>query len=412
MTNKKTILACVLVAFIFTSCTLLSKKELENSFVVKVSADEFLLSLSSNSKDEKFLDAVEIANEMQRVSSEDYVTLFGKSFIEVNPNASLATIFSTVDLRNYINFNSTNEEVLGVLQKELDNVINNTIIILKARIDRYGIFHQKVSRIGNSGNILIELPAVENVDRMRRLIEVRGKLEFWETYELSEIYNYFVEVNTSLRDDKKIETAIEMKVDEMDEEFRDFAKEYPLFAFLSPALDGKMRLMQGPVVGYVAIRDTSTVNYILNNKSVKEILPQDLRFCWGYKPLPQDENMMQLLAIKVTTRDGDALLDGLVITDVIQKRDQNDNTTIQLSMNSYGAKIWQRLTAENIGRSIAITLDNYVYSYPTVQSEIKGGLTSITGNFTENEAQDLVNILRTGPLPITVRIVEEKLKKQ
>ncbi len=412
MTTNKAISACVLVAFIFTSCTLLSKKELENSLVVRVSANEFILSLANNSKDEKLLEALNLADEMQGDSSENYITLFGKAFSELSPDANLSEIFSTVDLRSYINFNSSNEEVLAVLQNQLDEVINNMINILRIRIDRYGIRHQNVTRIGNSENILVELPAIENMDRVKRLIETRAKLEFWETYELSEIYSYFDQVNTGLLDDKKIEYAIEMKIDKIDEEFREFAEKNPLFVHLRPAVDANMQLMQGPLVGYVAIQDTSTINYIFNNKSVKEILPQDLRFYWAYKPLSEDEDMLQLLAIKVTTRDGNAPIDGRLITDVKMEYDQNDNITIHLSMNSEGAKIWQRLTRDNIGRSIAITLDNNVYSYTTVQPEIKDGQTSIAGDFTENEAQDLVNILRTGPLPITVSIVDENQKKQ
>lgn len=411
MINKKTISAYALAVLIFTSCTLLSKKELENSFVVKVSADKLLLSLSSNNSDEKFHEALKVAMEMEGNSSETYVTLFGKAYNTINPDASLAKIFSTVYLRDNINFNSTNEEVLGVLQKEVDLGINQTINILKARIDRYGIRHQNVTRIGNSENILIELPAVENINSVRHLIEAQAKLEFWETYLVSEIFSYLEKVNANLADDKKIESAMEMKIDEKDEQSRDFVKNYPLFAFLYPAVDMSGQLIQGPVAGYAAIGDTSTVNYLLNYKSVQEILPKDLRFYWTYKTHPQDETMLSLLAIKVTTRKGDAPLDGRVITDVVQERDQNENTTIHLSMNSEGAKIWQRLTRANIGRSIAITLDDYVYAFPRVQSEIQGGQTSITGQFTEEEAQVLVSILQTGPLPAPVRIIEENLGK-
>ena len=412
MKNKKVILACVILAFIFTTFTFSCKKELENSFVVKISADELLLSLSSNSKDKNFREALKVANEMQRASNEDYITIFGRAFSDADPNASLATIFSTVQLRDRISYNSTNEEVLKVLKHELEDAINNSINILRVRIDRYKIRSQNIQRIGNSENILIELPAVENIDRVKHLIEARAKLGFWETYELSEIYSYMEKVNANLLDDEEFKSAIAMKVDEMDEESRDFVKRYPLFAFLYPAVNSNGQLMQGPVVGYAAIQDTSTVNYILSNKRVKEILPQDLRFYWTYKPLPQDKTMLQLLSIKVTSRDGNAPLNGSVITDVTQKRDQNDNIGINMSMNNEGAKMWKRLTRHNIGRSIAIILDDYVYSFPRVMSEIREGQISITGQFTEDEAQNLVNILRTGPLPLSVKIVEENFKSE
>ncbi len=412
MRNKKAISACVVVAFIFAIFTFSCKKELENSFVVKISADELLLSLSSNSKDKNFREALKVANEMQRVSSEDYITIFGTAFSEVDPNASLAPIFNTYQLRDRISYNSTNEEVLSALKHEIDDEIDHSINILRVRIDRYGIRHQNIQRIGNSENIRIELPAVENIHRVKHLIEARAKLEVWETYEVSEIFSYIEKVNANLPDDEKIESAIEMKVDERDEESRDVFKKYPLFAFLYPAVNTNGQLIQGPVVGYTAIPDTSTVNYILNNKSVKEILPQDLRFYWTYKPYPKDKTMMPLLAIKVTGRDGSAALDGLFITDATWKRNQNDNIEIHLSMNKDGAKIWHRLTANNIGRSIAITLDGYVYSYPRVMSKIKEGQISITGQFTEDEAQNLVNVLRTGPLPLSVKIMEENFKSE
>src|SRR6056297_1155433 len=417
MRNKKAISVWVIVASIFTTCTFSCKKELENSFVVKISADELLLTLSGNSKDKNFREAFKVANEMQRVSNENYITIFSRAFNEVDSNANLATIFSTVHLRNRISYNSTNEEVLSALKHELDDAIDKSINILLSRIDRYGIRHQNIQRIENSENILIELPAVKNIDRVKRLIETRAKLEFWETYKFSELYSYFEDANEVLCEMDIWEIAEELKPAEQyvpDSARAAFAKQYPLFAFLRPALTsdeaGKIYPKQSPVVGYATKKDTATVNYLLNKDQVTKKLPQDLRLYWGFKPISRDENMMPLLAIKVTSRDGSAPLDGLVITDATVKGDQNDNIEINMSMNSEGAKIWQRITANNIGRSIAITLDDYVYSYPRVMSEIKEGQISITGQFTEEEAQNLVNILRSGPLPLPVKIVEENIK--
>ena len=457
MINKKVISTFVIVAFIFTTCTFFIKKEPETSFLVKVSADELLLSLSGNSKDKKFREALEVANEMQLVSNEDYITIFGKAFSEIDPNASLATIFSTAHLRNRISFNSTNEEVLRVLKCEVDYAIDRSINILRTRIDRYGIRHQNIKRVDNSENILIELPAVENIDRVRRLIEAKAKLEFWETYEYSEIYNYFFEANEVLRGVDIWEIAEQLKPEEQDllpagteakqnanqksesafdqskkadlldlitgeltpgddEVFKEFAIENPLFAFLMPAFspdeNGNMYPMKGPVVGYTSMPDTAIVNYLLNKEQVSQILPRDLRLYWDIIPVTYDENMMRLLAIRVTMRDGSAPLDDLVITDARQDYDQYGNPAISMSMNREGTRIWRRLTADNTGRSIAMVFDGYVYSYPRVMSEITEGRSSITGQFTIEEAQDLANLLRTGSLPVSVRIVEENIKRE
>lgn len=444
MINKKTISVCALVVLIFTSCSSLSKKELENSFVVKVSADKLLLSLSNNNKDEKFLEAINVANEKQRVSSKNYITLFGRAFSEVDPDAKLAPIFSTIHLRNRISFNTNNEEVINVLKGELNEAIDKSVITLSSRIHRYGIHEQNIKRIDSSDNILIELPALENIDRVKELIETNAKLEFWETYECSEVLGFISDANEVLSgidisgitellksteqdvppldretiqnmrkaSESDANNTKEEITNEDDKAFNEFEKKYPIFTVLEPAILNDGRAMQGPVVGFVSIQDTAIVNYFFNSDIVKEVLPKDLRLYWAYKPLPQDENIMQLFAIKVTSRDGIAPLDGLVITDVTNKRNQNDNTTILLSMNSEGARIWQRLTRDNIGRSIAITLDDYVYAFHRVQSEIQDGQASIVGQFTEEETQILVSILQTGALPAPVTIIEENLKKE
>jgi len=418
MKNIPSISACIIMVFIFTSCSFLSKKELENSFTVKVCADKFLLSLSSNCKDEKFLEALKVADEMQSVKHENYLTLFGKAFNKVNPNASLAKIFSTVELRNEINLNSSNEEVLGVLQKKLDNEIINTIDILISRINRYGIHNQNIERIGNSDSILIQLPEVENIDRVKYLIETRGKLEFWETYEFSELYNYFDTANAALlgTDIWKITEELNLSVQEKsDSAFEEFVKKYPLDAFLDPALvsdkSDHLYPKKGPVVGYTFKEETPLVDYLLNMDQVKKILPRGLRLYWGFKSSSRDQTMIELFAIKVT-RNGNAPLKGQVITDAIKEPVPNNNIGVHITMNGTGAKIWERLTVDNIGRNIAIVIDDHVYSYPLIKSAINGGEATLTGWFTEWEADNIVNILRSGPLPLSVKIVKEDLNKE
>jgi len=393
--------ACVLVAFIFATFTLSCKKKLENKFLVRVSVEELFLSLSNNSKDEKFLEALSVANDMQRARSESYVTLFGKAFNKVDSKARLAKIFSTIDLRNKINFSSTNEEVLEVLQEQMDQVINKTINILKTRIDHYGIRHQNIQRVDNSENILIELPEVENIESIKKLIETTAKLEFWETYENPEVYQYLNEAN------KKIREAREKIVEDTAQQM---AKEYPLFNILKPMANSNGQLINTPVVGVAHFNDTAKVNQYLQMKKIRSIVPRDLEFHWGVKPYDDNEEFYPLYAIKKTGREGKAPLTGEVVKDVNAQFGRNQaRAEVLMSMNADGAKIWARLTKNNVQKFIAIVLDGYVYSAPRVNQEITGGQSSISGDFTVKEAKELANVLKSGKLPAPVRIIEENL---
>ncbi len=393
--------ACVLVAFIFATFTLSCKKKLENKFLVRVSVEELFLSLSNNSKDEKFLEALSVANDMQRARSESYVTLFGKAFNKVDSKARLAKIFSTIDLRNKINFSSTNEEVLEVLQEQMDQVINKTINILKTRIDHYGIRHQNIQRVDNSENILIELPEVENIESIKKLIETTAKLEFWETYENPEVYQYLNEAN------KKIREAREKIVEDTAQQM---AKEYPLFNILKPMANSNGQLINTPVVGVAHFNDTAKVNQYLQMKKIRSIVPRDLEFHWGVKPYDDNEEFYPLYAIKKTGREGKAPLTGEVVKDVNAQFGRNQaRAEVLMSMNAEGAKIWARLTKNNVQKFIAIVLDGYVYSAPRVNQEITGGQSSISGDFTVKEAKELANVLKSGKLPAPVRIIEENL---
>ncbi len=430
---------------------------------LEVSVPAILRALSGNNQDPVFLEAIEKANELQRESREDYVDLFGKAFKEIDPNASLAAIFSTDQLRDHISYDSSNEDVLRVLRREVSQAVDRSFNILRTRIDRFGVAQPNIQRLQRSGRILIELPGIKEPDRVRRLLQGTARLEFWETYEFSEVYQYFMDANEQLAgidideieekieeeepdvlpvgteaeevdepeddledlfgelDEEEVDTAAdadlvdllsgEITREEDDERFDDFARENPLFAFLNPAIipdeQGNLFPGQGPVVGFAAVQDTARVNYLLKRDEVRQALPRDLRLYWDIQPMPGNENMRQLLAIRETTRDGSAPLDGDVITDARQDYDQYGNPEIAMSMNREGARTWRRITADNIGRSVAIVLDGYVYSFPRVQAEIAGGRSSITGNFTLQEAQDLANILRAGSLPAPARIVEE-----
>ncbi|HNQ12365.1 MAG TPA: protein translocase subunit SecDF [Bacteroidia bacterium] len=424
---------------------------------MEVSVVDLIKSMANFSTDPTFNKALADAQQMQKNSQEDFVTLFGRAFSQADPNAKLAAIFNTMDLQGRVNFNSTNEEVIAVIREEADAAIDRTFNILRTRIDKFGVTQPNIQQLG-SGRILVELPGVKEPDRVRKLLQGTARLEFWETHENAEITEtYFTKINERLRNLNQLggstsETfdvadtsltalaagdslnpviaATDSAADGFDDlvsqvqndttpkdtsaaaTFEDFAKENPLFAVLAPSIfqnaQGQSEYRQGPVVGYALIKDTGKVNRIFDRPEIKELLPKNLKLLWGVKPPTPESSALELVAIKVSSRDGQSSLEGDMVVDARQDFGQlNSNPEVTMRMNAEGAKIWKRLTSENVGKSIAIVLDNYVYSYPTVQGEIAGGNSSISGNFTINEAKDLANILKAGKLPAPAKIVEE-----
>lgn len=445
---------------------------------MEVSVVDIIRALSNNNTNPNFLKALDNAQEMQKTSQEDLVSLFGKSFESLDKNGRLAAIFSTVELKDKINFNSTNEQVLKVLTEETTGAIDRTFNILRTRIDKFGVAQPNIQKLSTAGRILIELPGVKEPDRVRKLLQGTAKLEFWETYEYSEIYNVFAEVNTKLKDlitnkdsskiksdstsavdtitknaaidklvagkkadikstDKKKEEIKKEVADKKTEVKKDsssltdkikkdttkggkgqqnmeqYSKDNPLFALLRPAVvqdeKGNYFPNKGPVSGYCEIKDTAKVNSYFRLKQVQTTLPRNLKLAWSVKPFDKEGKMLQLISLKVNSRDNKAPLEGDVIVDARQDFSQTGGNEVTMNMNSEGARIWKRLTSENIGKSVAIVLDNYVYSFPTVNDEIPNGRSSITGGFTLNEAKDLANVLKAGKLPAPARIVEEAI---
>ncbi len=420
--------------------------------ILEVSVEDVIRSLANYSTDTTFNKALKLAKEMQKNSQEDFVTLFGKAFQQVDPNGRLAAIFNTLDLKDKINYNSTNEEVLKVIREEVQSAIDNSFNVLRTRIDRFGVTQPNIQRLETAGRILIELPGVKDPERVRRLLQSTARLEFWETYDNREIYQYLLKANDVIREMNKLkeeeqqktsedtstatinkdttttaqadtasadttkENSLLSKLDSLQTSPADslsqadqFMKQYPLFAVLHPNIsrDGK-DVIEGAVVGMAYAKDTAKVNYYLSLPQVKAVLPPNVKFAWTVKPIKGTEDVFQLVALKVTTRDGRPPLTGDVIVDARPEFGNNRATAeVSMTMNAEGAKIWARLTKENIGKQIAIVLDGYVYSFPVVQNEIKGGRSSITGNFTVQEAQDLANVLKSGKLPAPAKIIEE-----
>jgi len=414
--------------------------------MLEVSVPDIVKALSNDSQDPTFVKAMELAQARMEASQEDFITLFGQAFEEVDNGASLAAIFSTFELKEKVTYNSTNKEVLDVLRAESADAISNSFNVLRTRIDRFGVAQPNIQRVGSetSGRILIELPGVKDRERVRKLLQGTANLEFWETYENSEVYASLIEANAVLADllsvDEEVseeassedvvaeETPKEetSEVDELLSEIEsdstsaagqaEFEKNYPLFSVLSPNAQGS-QIGQGPVVGYAREIDREKVEEYLAMPQVQEVLPRDVKFRWTVNPVTFGSKsegtateFYQLIALKITNRDGKAPLAGDVIVDARQDYSQTgQGAEVNMTMNPEGARIWARLTKENVGRSVAVVLDDYVYSFPTVNQEITGGRSNITGNFTVEEAKDLANVLKSGKMPAPAYIVQEDI---
>ncbi len=428
--------------------------------VLEVSVGDIVNALSGKSQDPVFRQAMSMAYQKQKSSGQGFVALFGESFNEIDPNARLASIFLYEFKDKGITTNSTNEEVLAVIDKEANEAIDRSYQILRTRIDRFGVAQPNIQKLATTGRIAIELPGIKDAERVRKLLQGTAKLEFWETYNFSELYTYFDEANATLKTEEildeetlEAEEAKEIAADgstenkvqadgevedsekstlEDDEEstnklldqieadttadpaddmnFKEYAKKFPLYAYLQPSYaqdeSGRPYPAQTARIGFAAIKDTARINHML--KTVKDIFPRDLKLVWTVKPNPQTPDVLELIALKASYRDGSAALGGDVIVDARQDYDQNGGIAVDMQMNAQGAKVWKRLTGESIGKQIAIVLDNYVYSFPVVNSEIPSGRSSISGGSMDlNEAQDLANILKAGKLPASAHIVEE-----
>jgi SecD/SecF fusion protein len=406
---------------------------------LEVSVIDLIRSLANNSADPTFNAALERAKALQKSSQDDFVTLFARAFSEIDPNAKLAAIFNTVDLKERVMYNSSNEDVIKIIRQETDAAIDNAFKIISTRIDRFGVAQPNIQQLQTKGRILVELPGVKNPERVRKLLQGTAMLEFWETYDNQEVYQYMLQANAKLKDMQVSEgtnqslqaadstsskTAQDSTASLLDElqaksaadtskainDLESFRKEYPLFAVLTPTTDQKGGLYPGPIVGTAQFKDTAQVNRYLNNPQIKSLFPRNMLFRWGSKAIDENGNYYRLFALKVTSRDGRPPLTGDVITDARQDYDQfGSDPEVAFSMNSEGAKTWARITKENLGKSVAIVLDGYVQSYPNVISEITGGRSSITGLESVEEAKDLANILKSGKMPAPANIIEEEI---
>ncbi len=424
---------------------------------LEVSLVDLIRSMANHSTDATFNKALDNAVAAQSKSQKDFVSLFVDEFQKLDPNGRLAAIFATKELSERINFNSSNEEVKQIIQTEANAAFDRTYQIIKTRIDKFGVTQPNVQKLGN-GRILVELPGIKEPERVRKLLQGTAKLEFWETYDNTEIYPMLEEANKALKLTGAADTTVQAEAINTDslavpadtlkdataaadtaaksedlvaqlgdkkeggdtaktdttgqKSFEDFARENPFFAVLTPSVgqneQGQSELRKGPVIGMSLIKDTARVNQYLAMPQVRSKFPREFKAFWSVKPIDAEGRVLQLVAIKMPNRDFQAPLDGSAVVDARKQKGQfSDNWEIGMSMNAEGARTWKRLTGQNIGKSVAIVLDDYVYSFPVVQNEISGGNSSITGQFTLEEADDLANVLKVGKLPAPARIVED-----
>ncbi len=402
---------------------------------MEVSVPDIIRALSGYNTTENFNQAIAKAQEKQKTSGADFLTLFFESFYEIDPNAQLASVFSTFELRDKVSLNSTNQEVEKVVREEVQGAIDNSFNVLRTRIDRFGVVQPNIQKLSQTGRILIELPGIKEPERVRKLLQGSANLEFWETYNLAEILPQLAQINNEFAAqnasteaaqaeaapvkeevkaeanelDALVEAADSLAQVEADQEaaMAEYKQANPLFAVLNPSVSPAGQPYQGPVVGTVHYTDTAKVMAMLNSQVAKSLLPRELRLCWTVKAIDEAESFYQLVALKSQT-SGRPSLEGDVITDARADFGQTSAyANVSMTMNAEGARDWQRITRDNIGKSIAIVLDGYVYSFPTVQNEIAGGSSQITGNFTVEEAKDLANTLNSGKMPAPARIIQE-----
>ncbi len=393
--------------------------------MLQVQLEDLVRALASGNTTPEFTNALALAKQRSVDSRNDFITLFAEAWKETSNGMPLAQVFGTYEMRDKISPESTDDQVIEVIRAESESAISNSFNVLRNRIDRFGVTQPNIQKLGNSGRILVELPGVKEPERVRKLLQGTASLEFWATYTNEEIEGYLAEANALLAEMQAAEAAPAVEAEEtvaaedalLAEELKqaendaaaeaEMLKQNPLFALLQPS-----GARGYACIGYAHYADTAQINKIFAMPQIKQLFPPEFKPMWTVKASEADANgnIFELVAIKATSRDGKAPLDGGVVTDArVQYGNTGGSPQVSMSMNTEGANIWARMTKENIGRQIAIVLDGMVYSYPNVQNEISGGSSQITGNFTLEEAEDLANVLKSGKLPAPATIIQEQV---
>ncbi len=406
--------------------------------ILEVSVPDVLEVLADHKTDPAFVKSMQEARKQEETSQSDFISLFIDAYKKNSNGGKLATVFATQQLKGKVSTQSSDNEVERVLREEVQAAIDNSFNVVRNRIDKFGVVQPNIQKLeGQEGRIMVEMPGIREPERMRKLLQGSANLEFWETYNNQEIQPYLVQLDqrlagggakadTTKTDSVKTKVAkaepakadsakakLQLKSNDAataaaqssDAQIEAAKKEHPLFAYLQMTQGESLSL-----VGYANIRDTAAVNKALQSPLAKQILPSDLKLLWSAKPMSeQNKNIYELYAIKVTSSDGRAPLEGDVITDAKDQFDNFGRPEVSMTMNGDGARVWAQLTKANIGKAVAIVLDGVVYSAPRVNGEIGGGQSSISGNFTVEDTKDLANTLKSGRMPAPARIVQEEV---
>ena len=402
--------------------------------ILEVSVPDVIKALADNKPDEAFNQALANAAKQAISSQDDVITLFVREYHKIAPDARLSELFATQQLKDKVNQKTSDAEVEKVLRTEVKAAVDNSYNVLRTRIDRFGVVQPNIQSLEDKmGRIMVELPGIKEPERVRKLLQGSANLEFWETYNAKDVAPHLQAADNKLRsilaneapaDSAAVDSTAapvvaqatstadslaaalkgENKAQSVD--LAQIKKEHPLLAVLQVNSSG-----QGPVVAYANYKDTADINKYLSMKEIQAELPKDLRLKWGVSAYEYDPKgqTFELYAIRSTERNGRAPLEGDVVVSAKDEYDQFGKPAVSMSMNTDGSRRWAQLTKQNIGKSIAIVLDGYVYSAPNVNTEITGGNSQITGHFTPEQAKDLANVLKSGKMPAPARIVQEDI---
>ncbi|QUB75637.1 protein translocase subunit SecDF [Prevotella melaninogenica] len=397
--------------------------------VLEISVPDVVDFLADHKQDAAYQKALEAAKQEEMKSQKDFISLFVDAFHKDAPGHKLAEIFATQQLKGKVSTQSTDEEVEKALREEVAAAIDNSYNVVTNRIDQYGVVQPNIQKLeGQEGRLMVEMPGIREPERMRKLLQGSANLEFWETYNNQEVTPYLTQLDQRLANgETKVDTAATDSTKKVqakaaatpkfalnknnaakgeDAQMAALKKMHPLLSMLQTIPGDALSL-----VGYASVRDTAAINKMIHSQLAKQILPSDLKLLWGAKPAEglNKKNVYELYALKVTTSDGRAPLEGDVVTEAKDQFDQHGRPEVSMTMNSEGAREWAALTKANVGKAIAIVLDGVVYSAPRVNGEISGGQSSISGNFTIEDTKDLANTLKSGRMPAPAKIVQEEV---
>ncbi len=401
--------------------------------ILEISVPDVVDVLADHKTDAAYLSALKEAKKQEETSQSDFITLFINAYHKYAPGHKLAEVFATQQLKGKVDTQSSDAAVEKALREEVSAAIDNSYNVVRNRIDQYGVVQPNIQKLeGQEGRLMVEMPGIREPERMRKLLQGSANLEFWETYNNQEVNPYLQQLDQRLANGgeekadttKTVEAAKETKAADAklklnnpknaaanaakgaDAQMEAAKKEHPLLAMLQTLPQEALSL-----VGYANVRDTAAINKIIYSSLAKQILPSDLKLLWSAKPADglNQKNVFELHALKITSNDGRAKLEGDVVTDAKDQFDQFGKPEVSMTMNSEGAREWAALTKANVGKAVAIVLDGVVYSAPRVNQEIDGGQSSISGNFTIEDTKDLANTLKSGRMPAPARIVQEEV---